>query len=214
MSRGQITFVFDDGYEVIYKNVVPVLDEYKMLGVFAVALDNKAIESTEKRPVVPWEKWLSLKAQGHEIAAHSVSHRNLTKLSLIELNHELTEPAQKLGASTIIYPGGAFNETVINTTKTHYTAGRAVKKGFEKLTPRDPMQLKTYNFTRTNFSVTKANMLALWAWLTNSWLIETYHMVDDNETEVLHSVRLSDFKKHLSFIHHLPVKVITIQDAI
>jgi len=76
------------------------------------------------------------------------------------------------------------------------------------------MRLKTYNFTRRNFSVAKANLLASWAYLSNTWLIETYHLIDDNETTYDHTVTLRDFTKHLSFITKLPINIATIDQVI
>lgn len=209
--RGAVTLVFDDGYTNIYQNVVPLLAQYNLPAVFAVALEHQAIEQTEGRPVTPWTAWLELKKQGHEIAAHAVSHRNLTSLSDNELAFELSEPARTLSATTLVYPGGAYDDRVVREAAKHYHAGRGVTKGFEHKQPATPMKLKTYNFTRHNFSPARANALAAWAWAADRWLIETYHLVDDDESEKEHAVRLGDFASHLKFLSRLPVDVVTIE---
>jgi peptidoglycan/xylan/chitin deacetylase (PgdA/CDA1 family) len=209
--RGTVTLVFDDGYTAVYKNVMPLLDQYGIPGVFAVALEHTAIEQTENRPVTPWREWLKLQEQGHEIAAHSVSHRNLTNLSADELTRELREPASALSAHSLIYPGGAYSHNVIEEAKKYYRAARTVNRGFERKTSAHPWELKTYNFTRHNFSPWRANALATWAHLADRWLIETYHLVDDHESEKEHAVRLSDFASHLKFLSKLPVDVVTIK---
>lgn len=210
-TRGAVTLVFDDGYTGVYQNVVPLLAQHSVPGVFAVALDSQAIKATENRPVTPWTTWCELTKYGHEIAAHSVSHRNLTNLSDEELATELSRPAQTLAASTLVYPGGAHDERVMHEAAKHYRAARTTVKGFERKKPTAPMQLKTYNFTRHNFSPWRANALVLWAWLTDGWLIETYHLVDNSETEKKHAVRLTDFAAHLTFIKKLPVAKVTIK---
>lgn len=212
--RGTVTLVFDDGYEVIYQNVLPLLNQLKIKGVFAVPLNSEVIEQTEGRPTVPWPEWLKIKKDGHEIAAHGISHRDLTTLSANKLTQELSRPAEQLSASTLIYPGGAFNDVVKQEAAKYYQAARGTRHGLETLPPRDPMALKTHNFTRKNFSIHKANALAMWTWLTSSWLIETYHLVDDNETARVHAVTLDAFKRHLSFIKDLPVRITTIQEAL
>jgi len=212
--RGIVTLVFDDGYESIFNTVVPVLDKYSLPGVFAVSLDGEKISATEKRPVTSWTEWLSIKNRGHEIASHAVTHANLTKLSTSELTEELKESRDKLSADTIVYPGGAYNDQVLAEAKKHYQAGRTVKRGFENVVPADPMQLKTFNFSRRNFSLLKVNLLAIWAWLTNSWLIETYHLVDDNDSNVMHNVPLKDFASHVRLLSRLPIHVRTIKDVI
>lgn len=213
-KRGIVTFTFDDGYQKVFETVSALLEKYQMRGVFALALNHAEIERTEKRPVTPWQEWMKIKSRGHEIAAHSVNHVNLTQLPPEQLDQELREPQEKLGATTLVYPGGAYNDQISAIAKQFYSAGRTVVRGFEKTSPQNPLQLKSYNWTRHNFSVPKANLLALWTYLTNSWLIETFHMIDDNGTDLIHSVKTSDLDKHLKFVSKLPLHVGTIQEII
>lgn len=213
MKRGVVTFVFDDGYDVVYRQVVPLLDRYGMPGVFAVPLNGQAVAERERRPVVPWAAWLKLNDR-HEIAAHSVSHVNLTTLSGPTLEDELRLPAQQLQATTLVYPGGAFDEAVVAAARRYFRAGRTVVRGLEQLPPRDPMRLHTINFTRRNFSVWRANAWVVAALLTGSWLIETYHLVDDYEQEAMHAVPLRDFSRHVAFVQRLGLPVQTIRDTI
>lgn len=213
-SRGVITLVFDDGYEKVYENVLPILRELNMPAVFALPTNDKTIKQTTISKIKPWPEWTHINQDGHEIAAHSVSHIDLTGFNQDELGLQLAQPAKQLNATTIVYPGGAHNDAIVKKARQYYSAGRTVLKGFEKIPPVDPMRLHTYNFTKNNFTVAKANILALWASLTNNWLIETYHMVDNNETNLLHTVRTDQLKKHLSFIKKLPLSVKTIQQVI
>lgn len=212
--RGVITFVFDDGYERVYRNAVPLLDKYNLKGVFALPLDGKKLEKNEHRTIRPWQNWLDVKQRGHEIASHSVSHMNLAKLDRASLDIELRQSRDALDAATLVYPGGGFNDLVANTAAKYYTAARTVIRGFETLPPKNPWQLRSFNWRRTNYSPWKANLLALWAYLTNSWLIETFHMVDDHNTQMVHTVRARDLDKHLAFVAKLPVAVKTIHEVI
>ncbi len=212
--RGTITFTFDDGYEAVYQNALPLLERYNFKGVFAIPLNYQKVEQTEGAKVRPWPDWLPIRERGHEIAAHSVNHVNFTKLSPPELNQELQEPKNKLGAATLVYPGGAFNDAVIEAAEKYYSAARTVVRGLEGIPTANGMQLKSFNWTRNNFSPAKANLLALWAYCTNSWLIETFHMIDDHDTKLVHSVKTTDLDKHLKFVSKLPVYVRTIQEVI
>lgn len=212
-TRGTISLVFDDGYQKVFENVLPILNKHNIPGVFAIPLNGEGLEKNEQRKIKPWEEWLPIKEQGHEIAAHSVNHVNLTTLEAAELEQELHQPIEKLGASTIIYPGGALDDAVVEAASKMYKAGRTVHYGFEKIPPKEPMYLKSYNFSRNNFSIFKANRLALWAWLTNSWLIETYHMVDDHDRAMVHTVKTKEFASHVKFLKSLPVAVRTIEDV-
>jgi peptidoglycan/xylan/chitin deacetylase (PgdA/CDA1 family) len=213
LQRGIITLVFDDGYASVKHNVVPALDRRGIAAVFAIPLSTTSPPQEAAPPTTAWPSWIELKKQGHEIAAHSLSHVDLTRLPDNELDRQLREPAQTLGATTLVYPGGAHNDRVVHAAHRYYRAARTVVRGFEKSTPAAPMRLKSFNFTRNNFSVMRANLLAVWAWLTNSWLIETYHEVSSDESDYQHTVPLRGFQKHLSFITALPIKIRTIENV-
>lgn len=213
-KRGVITLVFDDGYQKVYTEVVPLLAAYNVRAVFSVPLlpENNKIAGEK---ITSSEKWLTAaKKYGHEIAAHSISHTDLTTLSSAALKKELTVPAKELKASTIVYPGGAHNEAVVTIAKKTYSAGRTVLHGLETLPPKDRMRLSTINFTKKNFSVARANIRALQAFLQNKWLIETYHMVSATASPLVHSVVLDDLEAHLDFVTSLPVKISTIRDLV
>lgn len=205
MKRGAVSLVFDDGYKEIYDLVLPLLKKYNLKAVFAVPVNVSE---------VPLEKWKEVaEKEGHEIAAHGINHTDLTTLSEIELDEELRRNSETLKISTLVYPGGGSNEKVRNAAKKYFSAGRTVLWGFEKIKPKDPYSLKTFNANRKNFRVWKWNLLALWACLTNSWMIETYHRVT-SDPEVFHTVLLKDLEAHFRFLSRLPVKNETIKESI
>ena len=213
--RGIVTLVFDDGYQHILQNVIPLLDHYKIPAVFAIPLEKNILQQESDHQLADLTTWQqALHNSPHELAAHSVTHRDLTTVTATELEHELQTPAQALPATTLIYPGGAQNDTVIAATKKYYSAARTVQKGFNHIPAKNPLQLKTYDFTRHNFSVTKANLLALYAFLTNSWLIETYHIVSDQDTTNTHVVSQKGLEKHLQILQNLPVSTKTINQVL
>lgn len=211
-TRGAITLVFDDGYQAVYDEVLPLLASYNVRAVFAVPLDalNKKIAGQD---IASYQTWLAAAAHsGHEIAAHGISHINLTKISDFELTRELKEPAETLRTSTLVYPGGAHNDRVLDMAKKYYTAARTVLYGLNDMRPQDPLQLKTVNFTKKNFSVARANIHALRTLLQNKWLIETYHYVSKQPSSLAHSTLLDDLDAHLDFITSLPIKITTIKE--
>lgn len=212
--RGIVTLVFDDGYERVYQNAVPLLRRYRMPAVFALPLNAQKLEKTEQRKIRPWQQWMHLRDEGYEVAAHSENHPNLTKLAPDQLDRELRVPHESLEATTLVYPGGALDDTVVEAAARYYTAGRTVHYGLETIPPREPMRLLSYNFSRNNFRVWKANSLAAWAWVTHRWLIETYHMIDDSDEQMVHTVRTKDLERHLQFVSRLPIQVKTIQQVI
>lgn len=212
-QRGAVTLVFDDGYQHIWQHLLPQLDRTSTPAVFALPLDPLSRNAPRAAPLRPWQHWRDISPQ-HELAAHSLSHRDLTTLPAEQLEQELRQPAVKLNALTLVYPGGAHNDTVVAAAARHYAAARTVRPGLARLSPRDPYRLPAFDFTRRTFSVPRANFLALRAWLTNRWLIETYHVVSDEITEPEHRVALSDFLQHLAFLKKLPLRLATIRDIL
>lgn len=210
---GILTLVFDDGYTHIYEDVVPLLDKNDLPGVFAIPLERQAVAASESLATTTWQAWLPLAARGHEVAAHGISHVDLTTFNDNELHRELREPQEKLQATTLVYPGGSYNDRVVTAAKEIYQAARTVHTGFEQLPPRDPFTLHTINYSQRNWSLYKANLRVWWAKLTNKWLIETYHVVSD-ESQATHYVPLAEFKRHLAFVKRSGISVKTIRAAL
>ena len=212
MSRGALTFVFDDGYREVLEHVVPALDERNMPGVFAVPL---RFNNQPAAQAASWEEWVNtLSSTRHELAAHSVTHTDLTRLPADKLDYELRMPTEQLDAKTLVYPGGAYDERVLSAAAAYYTTARTTDWGFESIPPHEPLQLKTVNYSTRNWSLWKANLRVLWVWLTGAWLIETYHLVTNEPSDYEFTVPLHDFRKHLSFVKRLGISVRTISNVV
>lgn len=213
MARGTLTFVFDDGYRAVLEQVVPLLDEHSVPGVFAIPFD--FVAEPPPAPVGYYKEWRSaLEGTSHELAAHSATHVDLTQLEAVQLGYELIMPAERLGATTLVYPGGASNQQVVSAATRYYTAARTTEWGFNSVPPADPYALKTTNYSKRNWSLWQANLRVLWAWLTGRWLIETYHLITDEPSQYEFTVPLKDFKKHVAFIKRLGIPVKTIREVV
>lgn len=219
MSRGAVTLVFDDGYRAVFDTVLPLLRRYRLRAVFAVPVDTATVARSERSAVTPLEMWkTACAAAGHELAAHGVSHRALTLLDAEELATELHSARRATGATTLVYPGGAYDTRVIDATRQLFRAARTVRRGFESLTPQHPCALRAFVATATNFRPWLWNLRVLWVWLTNRWLIEVFHNVRTEthtpETQARHTVPFSALDAHLRFIRRVPTRVVTIRDII
>lgn len=214
MRRGVLTLVFDDGYRAVYDHVLPLLRAYGWRAVFAVPVETAATERSEWAPIMPLPTWKeACLREGHELAAHGVTHRALTTLSDSELDAELRESKRHTGASTLIYPGGAVDARVRRSAAEHFSAARGVAWGLETLPPADPFRLRTLNATTKNFRWWKYHPRELLAALTGKWVIETFHRVTDRP-EFAHDVSLHDFQSHLATLARLPLRIATIRDVV
>lgn len=214
-----VTLCFDDGYQAVFNQVLPLLRRHVMRAVFAIPLNTAALETTEKSPVVPLEDWkLACAADGHELAAHGVTHSALTTLSDAELASELTRAQEATDARTLIYPGGAHDARVTAAARQYYRGARTVLPGFETLPPRAAYRLRSLVATGQNFQVWKWNLRALWAVITNRWLIETFHDVSptgNRPTAAVsrHTIPLPALEAHLKFLKRLPLRIATIREV-
>lgn len=221
IRRGVLTLVFDDGYRAVYDRVLPLLRRYGIRAVVAVPTDTAALERAEGAPVASFEEWKRACTLGsHELAAHGVTHRALTTLSDVELHQELRRGRDATAATTLVYPGGAHDDRVVAATERLYRAARTVLPGLETIPPRAPHRLRSTVSTRGNFQVWKWNLRALWAWLTNRWLIETHHNVAFGDGlwatghGKRHTIPLDAFERHLRFVRRLPIRIATIREIV
>jgi len=216
MPRGVVTLVFDDGYQNVYDHILPLLARYGVRAVFAIPVKTEQIAHSEGVPVAPLAAWRGACARGdHELAAHGVTHRAFTTLDDPTLRAELELCREVTGATTVVYPGGAHDDRVMAEAKPLFGAGRTVRRGLETLPPADPLQLHSHVATRRNFRVWLWNLRALWAWIANRWLIETYHAMSlsSEEHPDQHTVPLEAFERHLRFVRKLPVRLATIRET-
>lgn len=221
VKRGIVTLVFDDGYRAVFERVLPLLRRHGIRAVFAVPVDTALLERTEDAPVAPLAEWKRVcVADGHELAAHGVTHAALPTLSDADLSHELTAAREATDASTLVYPGGAHDSRVVNAARLLFHAARTVHPGFEQLPPQDPLTLHSFVSTRENFATWRWNLRALWAWLTNRWLIETHHNVAfgngawSTGHRKRHTIPLEALERHLRFLRWLPIRIATIRDVL
>ncbi|NLG16126.1 MAG: polysaccharide deacetylase family protein [Fibrobacter sp.] len=121
-AEDEILLTFDDGFECIYKNAVPVLENAGFKGsIFCVAgfagkeSDWDVYESSRH---MSKEQIIEVSNLGYEIGSHTLTHANLPFLSVKDLEKELKESKQILEDITgkpvrsLSFPFGSFNRRV------------------------------------------------------------------------------------------------------
>ena len=138
-----VVLTFDDGYQSILDEAFPVMQELSFGGtIFVISgmVGLSASQARSKNPFVDrdlmgWSGLAELASGGIEIASHSVSHPDLTRLDPQSLENELIDSKntleQKLQRSvtSFAYPFGDFSPTVRAAVSAHYRLACTTRLG-------------------------------------------------------------------------------------
>ncbi|MBA3065242.1 polysaccharide deacetylase family protein [bacterium] len=152
----KVIITFDDGYRNNYTEAFPILKKYGFSAVFYVVSStigkkNLWHEPDVEKPLemMSAEEIKELSASGMEIGGHTVSHKNLARISVADAENEIRadkETIEKLTGSEMLsfsYPYGGFNETVKeNVKKAGYRYAVIIKQGKNPLPFFDNFKLR------------------------------------------------------------------------
>ena len=118
LPKKPIVLVFDDGYEDFYTNAWPELQKHNFTASVAVITSSTHQDTTGK--VYLTEKQVQeLDQKGIEILSHTVTHPDLSKLTVEQQTKELQdsqttlEKILKHPITGLVYPSGKYNEDTI-----------------------------------------------------------------------------------------------------
>lgn len=110
-----VVLTFDDGSRDQFKSALPILRQYNFPAIFFVY--TRAISWNWGS--MNYAMLRELLQSGMEIGAHTVTHRNLTKLDPATVDYELIKSRQELEDNLFVsidhfaYPFGAYNKSTI-----------------------------------------------------------------------------------------------------
>lgn len=139
-----VVLTFDDGFKNQYTNAKPILDTYGYKASFGIIC-----EDVGKADHMSWEEINRLEEEGHDIGAHSMTHRAMTEIPLEEMEVEVSGSKQCLidngieDVNYFSYPKneGSADKVVVDTVSRHYNLAR---------TGNDPlMYLRCDGFTES-----------------------------------------------------------------
>lgn len=152
-----IVCTFDDGYEGLKTNALPILNEYGYTATVFICTNLIGKENRWNNKDGVLRRHLNLddlnelNEHGWEIASHGVNHYNLLKLSDEEIQYELGYSKGFIDeiwhyAETYAYPYGAFNDFIKSYVGKYYQYAFAVSKGGTSLVT-DKLQIRRYSIT-------------------------------------------------------------------
>jgi peptidoglycan/xylan/chitin deacetylase (PgdA/CDA1 family)/Tfp pilus assembly protein PilF len=137
-----VVITFDDARKGVYDFAYPLLKKFNFTATISVVpdwIDGKNISPEEFYSLfMSWDELKELSKNGFEIASHSLSHQNLTKLNDEDLVKELSGAKkilkEKLGKEIehFCYPFGIYNQVVLEKINKEYQTAVTTRKGFSK----------------------------------------------------------------------------------
>ena len=183
-GRDAVAITFDDAFETVYSNALPILRDYKISATIFIPTGNIG-----QKPLWDMEKEAVEKVAGKETllsfrsvvdyGSHTVSHPFLTQISDCKLTRELSESRSVLEKmldcriDTLAFPYGDHNEHIINESE---------KFGYRYVYSIAPERIDTGNYKllrgRTAVSVKDSSLefqlktKGAYAWLPYAWRIK------------------------------------------
>lgn len=214
-GRALVSLTFDDGWRSIYSNGLPALNKYGF--VSTQYLLTETITYPDYMTIAMMQ---AFKDQGSEIASHTISHADLTTLTLPQLTNELTTPQNQLRswfgtntAKNFASPYGAYNSTTVSEIKKYYRSHRSTDVGYNSKDSFDIYNIKVQNLLYT----TTAQEVASWvaqAQATNTWLVLVYHEIGTTNEDPTYSVTPAALDAQLNAIKQSGIAVVTVDQAL
>jgi peptidoglycan/xylan/chitin deacetylase (PgdA/CDA1 family) len=230
---GIITLAFDDGYRETFKACAKYLTEKGLRATFAVP-SSRIGKELENRTVTRKEDISYLIKNGHEIASHTSSHRNLLDVFNSEgeqaVKKEMEDSKNELERSfgieinSMVFPfiKNNQNEHLRKLASNYYKSSRITTETarFNSIPIKDPFSVIGVALT-THVSIEAYNKMAEIAHEKNVWLIEVFHLVSDKNTKSAHRdepyrffTHTSDFRSHIEYILSKKIPVFTQNEVI
>jgi len=211
-----ISVSFDDGWESVYTEALPVLQKdgiHTTQYIISGELTNPTYMS------VPQIK--SMEVNGHQIASHTVTHPDLTTLTDQELTTELVDSKATLikdfggPVDDFTSPYGAYNAHTLQFIAKYYRSqknaeGDPAANELEAINVGasfNPMSIQSYSVRNTT-TMDDLRKLIKDAEDNNGWLVLTYHQVDNSGSP--YSVTPQVFAQQMKLIDQSPVRTPTV----
>lgn len=135
-----IVCTFDDGYEGLVKNALPIMSKYNFTATVYVCTDYLGqtndwnYKDKTRRRHMSVDELKTLQNHDWEIGSHGVSHQSLLRLNDDEIHYQLSKSKEILEnlfgkVSSYAYPYGDFNPYIEKQVKTFYDSAFLLTQG-------------------------------------------------------------------------------------
>lgn len=192
--HGLVSINFDDGYQSMYDNGLPILDAAGLRSTQYIITQKVGTDS-----YVTLDEVMQMYNTGHEIGVHTRTHENLTTLTESQMTDEILGAKQDLISwgimpTTLAYPYGGYNPAVEAVVQSSGLRGaRDSDLGYNSsglgLTFGGPLYHDTHPLelwseaAEVDMNTTLSDITSEidYAVANNLWLIILFHRVDETD---------------------------------
>ena len=180
-GRPMVSITFDDGWQSVYDRALPLLGKHGFRSTQYV--NASSIETPNFMTAAEVQQ---LHDAGHEIAAHSYQHVDLTSIDADRLDEEMRKSEEALAAAGFIAddlapPFGRSDAQVDWYASKYFDMVRGTDEGINTRQNLEPHDLKVFYVTDETTPENLAAVLAETSRL-NGWLILVYHQIATPES--------------------------------
>ncbi|WP_167467867.1 polysaccharide deacetylase family protein [Arthrobacter oryzae] len=175
-DQPMVSITFDDGWQSVHDHALPLLDKY---GYRSTQYVNAS--SIETPNFMTAAEVQQLHEAGHEIAAHSYEHVDLTSIGTDKLDEELRKSEEALAAAglgtvDLAPPYGRSDAQVDWYASKYFDIVRGTNEGINTRQNLETHDLKVFYVTEQTTLDSLAKALAETS-RANGWLILVYHQI-------------------------------------
>jgi peptidoglycan/xylan/chitin deacetylase (PgdA/CDA1 family) len=180
-DKPMVSITFDDGWQSVYDRALPLLNQHGFRSTQYV--NASSIETPNFMTAAEVQQ---MHDAGHEFAAHSYDHVDLTSIGTDRLDEELRRSEEALAAAglstdNLAPPYGRSDPQVDWYASKYYNIVRGTDDGINTRQNLDPHDLKVFYVTDETTPATLAEALAETSRM-NGWLILVYHQIATAES--------------------------------
>jgi peptidoglycan/xylan/chitin deacetylase (PgdA/CDA1 family) len=216
-----ITVSFDDGDESVYKYALPLLQKY---GIHSTQY---VLGGTADEPeYVSWAQIAEMQKAGHEIACHTMTHKNLVGLNDGQLEYQIKgckdELTKRFGTITdFASPYGAKNARTVSYIKKYFNSERNTDgdptNGVDENDVNTSGNFNLYNIigvtVRHDTTIDELKSLVDYAKAHNGWVVLTYHQADEGSGSQ-YGLNSDKLAKQFEYLSKTDVRIVTMQQAL
>ncbi|WP_375773608.1 polysaccharide deacetylase family protein [Archangium gephyra] len=215
-QRGMVSITLDDGWPSQFTGARPALNARGIPATYFLVTEGIRNGWTGYMTVPQVQ---TIIAEGNEIGAHTMMHRDLTTLSATEVETELRDSQAWLktqfgltAVPSFASPYGAYNASVLTTVQKYYGSHRTVNGG-QNFKDSNIFQLRAYD---VNSAVT-VDTVRGWidsAAADGSWLILTFHQFVAGTPTQSTEINQANFEAILDYLQTKNLQPVTVAQGV